>query len=65
MKIELKPCPFCGVSPKREVWVSHWSGYVYHFINCDNVKCLIRPTKDYYETKGSATRAWNRRANNG
>ena len=53
---ELKPCPFCGGEARR-----YYGNYDMHGITCK--KCTA---KIYgYANKASATRAWNRRAENG
>lgn len=53
---ELKPCPFCGGKAK------HFQNTIFgYFVGC--TKCRMRT--DYYGSKGSATRAWNRRVGNG
>lgn len=51
--IELKPCPFCGGEARR--FESKTFG---HGISCK--KCGIKT--DYWASKGAATKAWNRRA---
>ena len=54
-KTELKPCPFCGGEARR-----YYGGYDSHGVACK--KCTA---KIYgYASKASATRAWNRRADN-
>lgn len=65
MKIELKPCPFCGALPNMEIgYPTDRPETLYYAIMCDNIKCAVQPTTDYYTSKGQSTRAWNRRANN-
>lgn len=52
---ELKPCPFCGGEAKRY--------YGYH--DMYGVTCKKCSAKVYgYASKGGATKAWNRRADN-
>lgn len=52
---ELKPCPFCG----REARRYHGTHDMY------GVACTKCTAKIYgYASKASATRAWNRRADN-
>ena len=53
---KLKPCPFCGGEPERII-----NDTFGHSVRC--VKCYART--DYYASKGAATRAWNRRIDNG
>ena len=53
---ELKPCPFCGGEARR----------YYGAVSCHGVTCAKCTAKIYgYKTKGAATKAWNRRADNG
>lgn len=53
---KLKPCPFCGGEANR----------YYGSRDAYGVCCTKCTAKVYgYWTKGAATRAWNRRANDG
>ncbi len=51
---KLKPCPFCG---GEAVHLRSNLVYTTTYVSC--TKCSART--DYYNTKGWATRAWNRR----
>ena len=61
LAIKLKPCPFCGREAKLQEGLT-W------LIGCDTRGCIgFRPyslDRDY-ESAEEATRAWNRRANDG
>ena len=53
---ELKPCPFCGGEARR----------YYGNTECYGVCCKKCSAKIYgYASKGSATKAWNKRAKEG
>lgn len=56
---DLKPCPFCGNPPARLVSIDGKT-----HISCLNYKCPCQPETAAYKTKGTAVRAWNRRADN-
>lgn len=56
-KMELKPCPFCGESPKitKNMPVKGLLS-----ISCENRKCKVHPHVVKYDKK-SAANAWNNR----
>ncbi len=56
---ELKPCKYCAENPK--VMVLYGCTKVY----CQNLKCKVRPSTNYYNSPLKAFEAWNRRANDG
>ncbi len=55
MKVTLKPCPFCGGTPKREERISE-GGYIIHHIICFTCYASV-----YGAYMGTATLRWNRR----
>ena len=63
MKIELKPCPFCGA--KVAIEDISTEDETYFMIQCENQKCSAAACfGDESETQEGAARAWNRRADN-
>lgn len=56
--VELKPCPFCGESPRLKFIKNNINKWV---IGCDNYKCRIQPSTDYHRLKNIVVREWNRR----
>ena len=57
---KLKKCPFCG----WEALVSYNTAF--GFIPwCTNEECILNDNTHGYETEQEATKAWNRRAENG
>lgn len=62
MPIELKPCPFCGVTPDC---IEGYEDYdnAYFFVRCMNPDCKVGPEADCgYESPEEAAGAWNTRA---
>lgn len=57
---KLKPCPFCGEEPLGGIGISF--GREMHYVACENDRCEINPSTDYYVVKANATRAWNHRS---
>ena len=58
--VELKPCPFCGKTPKLYIFTVAQDCY----IQCVNSKCKVQPSTILYKRKDACINAWNRRANN-
>ena len=60
MKIDLKPCPFCGKKAELDILV----GTVY-IIGCKTSGCFgnIIHAVQWFTTKEFAAETWNRRAN--
>ena len=54
--MELKPCPFCGGAVKIRIG---FGGITYLYCDCGAVVSFKGK-----ESKGKATEAWNRRADN-
>ena len=61
---ELKPCPFCGHTPKIERFENRFNR-IYFAIECHSTDCDIIPQTAWYADKQEAIEAWNRRATNG
>lgn len=63
---ELKPCPFCGATPKiqqdfRYPRPSCQKRIAWEVV-CPNYKCIIgNVDNNYYLSKAEAIEAWNRR----
>ena len=68
---ELKPCPFCGGKAKRKFGKYNLLGAYgtqnedrqWFGVSCS--KCGVEQPKRKYDTRESATEAWNRRAEDG
>ena len=58
MSDELKPCPFCGSTPKY----LYNPAYDVHCIWCPNKLCGVRPDVDSHVSKDQAVENWNKRA---
>ena len=58
MSDELKPCPFCGSTPKY----LYNPAYDVHCIWCPNKMCGVRPDVDSHVSKDQAVENWNKRA---
>jgi Lar family restriction alleviation protein len=60
MPNELKPCPFCGGEAEtiKSFLYGKVTGYAVYCKKCD---CELK----MYTSKQNATKAWNRRADNG
>ena len=61
---ELKPCPFCGETPKDETYIDSF-GRVKYGIECRNDSCEIQPLTAWFAEKKEAIEAWNRRHDDG
>lgn len=71
-KIELKPCPFCGVVPEIQDYVDGPRDMnalpgldckLTYGVGCENERCPCTPfTDDDYQTPQEAAAAWNRRS---
>ena len=70
-KIELKPCPFCGVVPELQDFVDGPRDMnalpgldckMTYGVCCENEGCPCNPFTDDYTTPQAAAAAWNRRA---
>lgn len=57
----LKPCPFCGVSPKLRFTGGNINKWI---VECDNNRCKIQPMTDYHKLKWVVIREWNYRRDN-
>ena len=57
---ELKPCPFCGERPVREILIDDKE-----YVACVNYRCPCQPATAAYKDKRVAVRMWNRRVDNG
>ena len=64
----LKPCPFCGSDGIFEESLRYtnclnemWRVYS---VLCSDESCIMHQSEKFYKTKESATKAWNRRAEN-
>ena len=55
-RAKIKPCPCCG----RQPTLSQLYDDKYYY-SCDDPGCLLQPGTRAYSSKGSATRAWNKR----
>ena len=62
MKIELKPCPFCGGEARLEYVLT---GYRKYYVYCSNFDCGVRTkfveVSGDYAAKEKAATIWNRR----
>lgn len=58
MSDELKPCPFCGVSPKEE-WHQYRNGTLQ--VYCDNPECPAESIYTGLLEPSEARKAWNTR----
>lgn len=56
---DLKPCPFCGVTPK--FWYEKDGGCCVRCVGC---KSKMFATTPFLETEEEAADIWNRRADN-
>lgn len=61
---ELKPCPFCGsiavIYEYDDVLGEHY------IVECKSENgCFVKPKTEWFDTKGMAIGAWNRRVNDG
>lgn len=75
--MELKPCPFCGMSvadcgtiAEHEFMDEGSANYAFDSTHYDVVCCVLSggcgaSIGKMYETPEAAAEAWNRRANNG
>ena len=65
MKIELKPCPFCGEIPivvKDKRYPGNSNGIDAWHIECRNYECVIYGADGvYFRTRKAALIHWNRR----
>ena len=62
MMSELKPCPFCGLSPKmRESDIGNITAWV---VYCPHTICKVKPQTAYIRKRTDAIEAWNRRVDN-
>lgn len=61
MKVELKPCPFCGGQP--EIVTPEETDGQYWFIACTNDNCWGIAVSDFCETESEAIDKWNHREN--
>lgn len=59
--VELKPCPFCGGKAVRVKRDKVYFGESY-YVQCNNIKCNVRPCTSAYDRLCDATQVWNRRA---
>lgn len=62
---ELKPCPFCGGKAKLHISAGSTKKKKLYYVMCDSNTCRVYPQTYVYSKIGYATRAWNRRADNG
>lgn len=62
--MELKPCPFCGATPKRQKHKSYGGSRLQHRVIDGNLECAVFPATHWLDTPEEATEAWNRRAKN-
>lgn len=62
---ELKPCPFCGVTPFVGVCLPDGSNTERTYVRCKNSKCLVRPRASAVMPIGAgkdrASEIWNKR----
>jgi hypothetical protein len=59
-KVELLPCPFCGMEPRISTFNDGMNHYL-HSVMCDTINCPAVPS--FHETTVDRTAAaWNRRA---
>ena len=62
--MELKPCPFCGGDGHLYQRLWHGSDKQWE-VFCFNENCIGHSITAIFKTKELATKAWNRRAENG
>lgn len=62
-KIELKPCPFCGVVPNIRTYRYKYG--IRYYVKCGNRDCDTMPHTFMWEKKQHAIDDWNRRGDNG
>ena len=56
-KSELKPCPWCGGTPK--VLRVDFTDPIEYGVACLNMSCPIRPSAGCFDTEEEAAEAWN------
>lgn len=56
-KVELKPCPWCGKTPK--VLRVDFTDPIEYGVACLNMSCPIRPSAGCFDTEEEAAQAWN------
>ena len=61
---DLKPCPFCGVTPTIEQHID-FANRLRFGIECCNPKCDIQPLTCWYADEKEAIEVWNRRVEDG
>lgn len=62
---ELKPCPFCGgeAEVQKAKSTSYFGRKLPYKVKCKRCHCAL--AYQFFGTEKDATKAWNRRADNG
>jgi hypothetical protein len=61
--MELKTCPFCGITPIITECAPKINGEYQWQIACEEDFCLLNPEAHGFGSKEQATKAWNHSAN--
>ena len=61
VKIELKPCPFCG-APAIMMISDYGRGNYWYQVRCSNVSCNVKPSGPWRTNEVLAADKWNARA---
>lgn len=61
MKIELKPCPFCGEEATLQRYFDPHEDIAF-YVACSGESCEVSPMTNDFRTEQEAIEAWNHRA---